>query len=275
MMMQEANVTFDGLIPEIYDKHLGAVLFEPYAADLVNRLKPRGPKDVLEVACGTGIVTRALLDGLRPKRLVATDLNQPMVDYARSKVGAAPGLEWRQADASALPFPDASFDAVVCQFGVMFVPDKLAAMKEARRVLRPGGVFAFNVWDKIEENDLGRTAHEVIARFFPVDPPQFYMIPFGFHDSALIRSMLGQAGFADVQIESVGMESRSPSAAHVAVGLVRGNPVVNAIQERGGVEVGTVIAAVENALRGRYGDSPLKARMRAWVVIASPGGGRK
>ena len=122
------------------------------------------------------------------------------------------------------------------------------------------------------EDDL---AHEVIARFFPVDPPQFYMIPFGFHDSALIRLMLGQAGFADVQIESVEMESRSPSAAHVAVGLVRGNPVVNAIQERGGVEVGTVIAAVENALRGPYGDSPLKARMRAWVVIASPGGGRK
>ncbi|HYR69516.1 MAG TPA: methyltransferase domain-containing protein [Candidatus Dormibacteraeota bacterium] len=274
--MQEANATFDGLIPEIYDKHLGAVLFEPYAADLVDRLKPRGPKDVLELACGTGIVTRALLDGLKPRpRLVATDLNEPMIAYARSKVGGEPGLEWRQADASALPFPDASFDAVVCQFGIMFVPDKLEAMKEARRVLRPGGVFAFNVWDKIEENDLGRTAHEVITRFFPFDPPQFYMIPFGFHDSALIRSMLGQAGFAGVQIESVGMESRSPSARHVAVGLVRGNPVVNAIQERGGVEVGTVIAAVEEALRRPYGDSPLKARMRAWVVMASPGSGKK
>ena len=273
--MQEANVTFDGSIPEIYDKHLGAVLFEPYAADLVKRLKSRGSKDVLELACGTGIVTRALLDGLKPARLVATDLNQPMVDYARSKVGAAPGLEWRQADASALPFPDASFDAVVCQFGVMFVPDKLLAMKEARRVLRPGGVFAFNVWDKIEENDLGRTAHETITRFFPSDPPQFYTIPFGFHDSALIRSMLGQAGFADVQIESVVKESKSPSAGHLAVGLVRGNPVVNAIQERGSVEVDTVIAAVEEALRGRYGDSPLIAKMRAWVVMASPGSGKE
>ncbi|HKW51375.1 MAG TPA: methyltransferase domain-containing protein [Candidatus Eisenbacteria bacterium] len=274
--MQEANATFDGLIPEIYDKHLGAVLFKPYAADLVKRLKPRGAKDVLELACGTGIVTRALLDGLKPRpRLVATDLNEPMIAYARSKVGPEPGLEWRQADASSLPFSDASFDAVVCQFGVMFVPDKLAAMKEARRVLRPGGVFAFNVWDKIEENDLGRTAHEMITRFFPFDPPTFYTVPFGFHDSGLIRSMLGQAGFDDVQIESVAKESRSPSAGHAAVGLVRGNPVVTAIQERGSVEVGTVIAAVEEALRGRYGDSPLIAKMRAWVVMASPGSGKK
>ena len=267
--MPEANATFDGLIPEIYDQHLGAVLFQPYADDLVKRLKPRGPKDVLELACGTGIVTRALAERLKPARLVATDLNEPMIHYARSKVQAVPGLEWRQADASVLPFPDASFDAVVCQFGVMFVPDKLAAMKEARRVLRPGGVFAFNVWDRIEENDLGRTAHETITQFFPFDPTQFYTIPFGFHDSKVIGLMLGEAGFAEALIDSVAKESKSPSAAHVAVGLVRGNPVVNAIQERGGVEVGTVIAAVEEALRARYGDSPLTAKMRALVVMAS------
>jgi ubiquinone/menaquinone biosynthesis C-methylase UbiE len=272
--MPEANATFDGLIPEAYDQHLGGVLFEPYAADLVKRLKPRGSQDLLELACGTGIVTRALLDGLKPPRLVATDLNEPMLAYARSKVGAWPGLEWRRADASELPFPDASFDAVVCQFGVMFFPDKVAAMKEARRVLRPGGVFAFNVWDRLEENDLGRTAHETISRFFPVDPPQFYTIPFGFHDSELIRSMLGQAEFADVQIESVAKESKAPSARHVAVGLVRGNPVVNCIQERGG-EVEAVIAAVEESLKARYGDSPLTAKMRALVVIASPGGGAR
>lgn len=270
--MPEANATFDGSIPEVYDRHLGAVKFEPYAADLVERLKPRGAKDVLEVACGTGIVTRALLDGLKPMRLVATDLNEPMLAYARSKVGARPGLEWRQADASDLPFPDASFDAVVCQFGIMFVPDKLAAMKAARRVLRPNGVFIFNVWDRMEENDLSRTAHEVITRLFPVDPPQFYTIPLGFHDQELIRSMLQQAGFADIQIESVAKESKAPSAQHIAVGLVRGTPVLTAIQGRGGVEVEAVIAAVEKAIGERYGESPLKAKMQALVVTATPGG---
>jgi ubiquinone/menaquinone biosynthesis C-methylase UbiE len=274
--MQEANATFDGLIPEIYDRHLGSVLFQPYAADLARRLKARGPKDVLEVACGTGIVTRALLEGLGPRvRLVATDLNEPMLQYARSKAAAAPGLTWRQADATELPFPDASFDAVACQFGIMFVPDKLAAMKEARRVLRPGGVFAFNVWDRIEENDLGRAAHETIARFFPFDPPTFYTVPFGFHDPVEIRSMLGQAGFAEVEIETVAKESNSQSAEHAAIGLVRGNPVINAIQERGGVEVVTVVAAVAEALRARHGDSPLKAKMRALVVTASPAGASK
>ena len=125
------------------------------------------------------------------------------------------------------------------------------------------------------DNPVPRITHEAIATFFPSDPPQFYTIPFGFHDSELIRSMLLQAGFAEVEIENVAKESKSPSAGHVAVGLVRGNPVVNAIQERGSVEVGTVIAAVEEALRGRYGDSPLTAKMRAWVVMASPGGGKK
>lgn len=270
--MPEANATFDGLIPEVYDRHLGAVLFQPYADDLVARLKPLGAKEVLELACGTGIVTRTLLEGLKPRpRLVATDLNEPMIAYARSKLGEQPGLEWRQADASSLPFPDASFDAVVCQFGIMFVPDKLAAMKEAKRVLRPRGVFLFNVWNRIEENDLGRTTHETVARFFPSDPPQFYTVPFGFHDTELIRSMLGQAGFTDVKIESVEKESKAPSAGHVAVGLIRGNPVVTAIQERGSVEVGTVIAAVEEALKARFGDTPLTARMRATVVSASRG----
>jgi ubiquinone/menaquinone biosynthesis C-methylase UbiE len=271
--MPEANATFDGLIPVAYDQHLGHVLFRPYADDLVERLKPRRAKDVLELACGTGIVTRALWNGLKPcPRLVATDLNEPMLDYARSKVGTEPGLEWRQADASDLPFPDASFDAVVCQFGVMFVPDKLAAMKAARRVLRPGGVFLFNVWDRIEENDLGRTAHETIARFFPTDPPQFYKVPFGFYDPETIRTLLREAGFTDVAIEGVAKQSRSQSAGDVAVGLVRGNPVVNSIQEKGGVEVDEVIAAVAEVLRVRYGDAPLHAKMRALVVTASPGG---
>ena len=270
--MPEANATFDGLIPEVYDRHKGAVLFEPYAADLVERLKPRGAKEILELACGTGIVTRALLDGLKPTRLVATDLNEPMLAYARSKVGDRPGLEWRQADAMELPFADGSFDAVVCQFGIMFVPDKLAAMKEARRVLRPGGVFMLNVWDRIEENEVSRTADEVITSFFPADPPKFYTVPFGFHDQELIRSLLRQAGFAEIQIDGVAKETKAPSAGHIAVGLVRGNPVLNAIQERGGVEVDAVIAAVGKALGERYGESPLKAKMQALVVTATPGG---
>ena len=268
--MTDANALFDGSIPEVYDRQLGSVLFQPYAIDLAGRVLRGAPKDVLEIACGSGIVTRALRERLpATTRLVATDLNEPMIAYAQEKLRGMDGIEWRQADAAALPFPAASFDAVVCQFGIMFVPDKALAMSEARRVLRPGGTFAFNVWDRIEENDLGRVAHETIASFFPKDPPQFYNVPFGFNDQEQLRSMLRQAGFADVHLEPVAFESKCPSAREVAMGLVRGNPVVTDIQGRGGVGVDTVIDAVTEALKKRLGGDPPRARMRAVVILAA------
>ncbi|HEU5312141.1 MAG TPA: class I SAM-dependent methyltransferase, partial [Candidatus Eisenbacteria bacterium] len=215
--MVEKHAVFDGSIPQYYDTHLGPMFLEPYALDLSGRVDV--PKDgaVPEVACGTGRVTRLLLDRLPAGvRFTATDLNEAMLDYARGHLPESPGLTYRQADAAELPFPDASFDAVVCQFGYMFVPDKETAMREARRVLRPGGALYFNVWDRIEENDIARTSHETIASFFPENPPQFYSVPFGFHDTERIRAMLVAAGFPDVRIDSVSHESRSPSARRVA-----------------------------------------------------------
>src|SRR5436190_15776038 len=147
--MVSALATFSG--PQYYDSCLGPVWFESYAADLVRRLPPRTPGDALEIACGTGIVTRRLRDRLDPSfRLVATDLSKLMLDYARSKIGEQKGIEWREADALKLPFEDGTFGAVVCGFGIMFVPDRAAALKEARRVLVEGGVLLFNVWDRFE-----------------------------------------------------------------------------------------------------------------------------
>jgi ubiquinone/menaquinone biosynthesis C-methylase UbiE len=267
--MADTHAAFEGSIPEFYDGHLGPVLFQPYAADLAARLTLKGAARVLEIACGTGIVTRALRERLPAEaELIATDLNEAMVAYARGKPGASRGVEWRLADAAALPFPDASFDAAVCQFGVMFVPEKAAAFREAKRVLKPRGTFAFNVWDRMEENDLGRVAHETIADFFPSDPPQFYTVPFGFHDPEEIRSHLAAAGFRDVRVEPVALNASISSAQHVAVGLIRGNPVSTAIRDRGG-EVETVIEALTAALTKRLGGDPPKARMRALVVLAA------
>src|SRR6187200_1125987 len=138
--MAEPVAAFTESVPENYDRYMGPMLFEPYADDLVQRLKLRDPMRVLEVACGTGIVTRHLRERLSPdSELIATDLSEPMLVMAQRKFDANAAIKWQQADAMALPFPDESFDAVVCQFGLMFVPDKAAAVAEAFRVLRPGG----------------------------------------------------------------------------------------------------------------------------------------
>lgn len=269
--MSEANARFLGTIPELYDRHLGPVIFEPYAADLARRVTVATAEPVLEVACGTGILTQQLRQSLPPTvRLVATDLNQPMIDYARSKLGVVESIDWRPADAAALPFAAASFAALACQFGLMFVPDKEAAFREARRVLAKDGLFAFNVWGSFEHNPFARIAHETIGRFFPKDPPNFYQVPFGFHDADALRRLLAANDFGQVELEWVTLETRSPSARSFAVGLVKGNPVSIAIQERG-VALDPIVDALEAALARVGGDSPFRSTMRALVVTALAG----
>ncbi|HEX8076773.1 MAG TPA: class I SAM-dependent methyltransferase, partial [Chthoniobacterales bacterium] len=180
--MDNKHAQFAGSIPAAYDRYLGPVLFQSYAEDLAARLQLGADSAVLELACGTGILTRILRDRLpAATRLVATDLNEPMFRHAATKFRQGEAVEWRQADAGSLPFDDGSFDAVVCQFGLMFFPDKTQSAREARRVLKPNGIFLFNVWDSMEHNALGRIAHETIAGFFDKDPPTFYEVPFSYH----------------------------------------------------------------------------------------------
>jgi ubiquinone/menaquinone biosynthesis C-methylase UbiE len=262
---RDPNVIFEGSIPENYDRYLGPVLFEPFAMDMAARLKGERPKNVLELACGTGILTRRLRDSLAPAaRLVATDLNPGMLAFAQGKFGAIENLEWQVADASALPFSDSSFDAVVCQFGLMFVPDKESAMRECYRILSSGGVFLFNVWDSIEHNPFAQIALKTIATFFEHDPPNFYELPFGFYDADLIRALLQRAGFMAIEASLVALPCHSPSASEFAIGLVRGNPVATAIQERR-VDMDDVIQGVAREIAGRYGAAPVESTMQAFV----------
>jgi ubiquinone/menaquinone biosynthesis C-methylase UbiE len=270
--MTDANARFTGSIPEHYDRWLGPVLFEPYARDLAARLRVDDGARVLEIACGTGIVTRRLRERLPAgARLVATDLNEPMLAHARRKLEGMKGIEWRQADAGALPFPPASFDAAVCQFGLMFVPDKAAACREARRVLAPGGTFLFNVWDSLENNRFAKVAHETIAGFFKSDPPTFYQVPFSLSRTDELRALLSGAGFAGIEVEPVALEGRSPSAQELATGLVEGNPVGTSIRERGGISVDEVVRAVAAAVAREYGDRPVRLPLRAFVLTARAG----
>ena len=266
--MTDINARFEGSIPEAYDRYLGPVLFQPYADDMARRIARHAPVRVLEIACGTGIVTKALLTALPGAGIVATDLNDSMIDYARSRLPVTGRLEWRQADACALPFEAARFDAVAFQFGLMFVPDKALAMREARRVLRPGGHLVFSVWDELACNPIGQIAHETITSFFPDDPPDFYRVPFGLNDHALIGALAANAGFGDIVLDTVKFEARSTTALDAATGLVKGNPVSAAIRERGVTDPSPIIQAVAGALARAGGGAPFHVSMQAIVVSA-------
>ena len=259
---------FAGSIPKFYDTYLVPLLFEPYAADLVNRLASRSLSRVLEVAAGTGVVTRALASVL-PERvsIVATDLNQPMLDQA-SALGTTRPVEWRQADAMQLPFQDGAFDAVVCQFGVMFFPDKPQALSEARRVLRPGGVLVFNVWDRLEENEFADTVTAALASVFPEDPPRFLArTPHGYHERSRIEQDLVSSGFsAPPEIVTLAARSRAKSPRDPAIAFCQGTPLRNEIEAHGASRLGEATDLAADAIGRRFGRGDVDGKMQAHVV---------
>ena len=267
--MAEQRITFAQSVPENYERYLGPMFFDPYAQDLAARLQVKDGIRVLEVACGTGIVTRRLRERMPTgSKLVATDLSEPMLAFARQKFGPDFDVEWQQADAVALPFADGSFDAVVCQFGLMFMPDKAAAVREAHRVLTPGGQFLCNVWDSLANNDFAQVAHTTAISFFESDPPRFYETPFGFHDVKMLQALLTDAGFQNVTVRPVDLPCVSPSASDAAKGLVGGTPLTIQITERNGDQE-AITAAVADAVRTRFGNDPARSRMRALICAGT------
>jgi len=255
-------------VPVFFDRFLGGFYYEPYAADLARRLAVGRDGRVLELACGTGILTRRLRAALpNDAQLVATDLNEPMIEFARSKLWGA-DIHWRTADAQALPFKEGAFDAVVCQFGLMFLPDKALGFREARRVLKPGGTFLANVWCSLDDNPTAAAAHRTLAAMFPDDPPHFLETLFGLHDAGAIEALAREAGFANVAVERVELEGHAPSARHVAMGFARGSPLAAALQERE-ADMDAVVDTIARALRDGEGPMPYAAPLSALVITAT------
>jgi SAM-dependent methyltransferase len=268
-MSTQGDKVFAGAVPRLYETHLVPLIFTAYAGDMARRVVSRKPRRVLEVAAGTGVLTRALAKALGADvSLVATDLNDGMLSEAKS-IGAARPVTWRQADAMALPFDDESFDTIVCQFGAMFFPDKAAAFREARRVLTPGGTLAFSVWDRIEENEFADVVTRSLATRFPDDPPRFLArTPHGYHDRAAIARDLAEAGFtAPVTIDTVTERSRASSPGIPALAYCAGTPLRNEIEARDpeGLDAATRLAA--DALAERFGRGPIDGKIQAHVVV--------
>ena len=264
------DAVFAGSVPKFYETYLVPLIFQPYAEDLARRTAAGPVKRVLEIAAGTGVVTRALAEALPPgASIVATDLNQPMLDQAAA-MSIKRAVEWRQADAMQLPFGEGEFDAVVCQFGVMFFPDKPKALAEARRVLKPGGTFVFNTWDRIEDNEFADVVMQALATVFPQDPPRFMArTPHGYHDRAAIGRDLAQAGFATPGIDTVAKRSRAGSPRIPAVAYCQGTPWRNEIEARDASRLEEATDTAAEAIARRFGRGAVDGKIQAHVVTVT------
>jgi SAM-dependent methyltransferase len=269
-MGTQSDKVFAGTIPRLYEAHLVPLIFAVYADDLAQRVASRTPLRVLELAAGTGVATRALAKALpAAASIVATDLNEAMLNEARS-IGTARPVTWLAADAMHLPFDDASFDAVACQFGAMFFPDKAAAFREVRRVLVPGGRFAFSVWDRIEDNEFADVVTRSLATRFPEDPPRFLArTPHGYHDRAAIARDLADGGFAaPPAIDTVTERSRAASPDIPAFAYCAGTPLANELEARAPGKLDEAIERTTNAIAERFGRGVVDGRIQAHVIVA-------
>ena len=270
--MAAGTPSYGGSVPEYYDSHMGPAQFDVFAEELARRVPERPPGDVLELACGTGLVTAHLRRRLDPSvKLVATDLSEPMLDFARKKLGARPNLEFREADAGKLPFADGAFGAVACAFGAMFLPDKAAFFGEIRRVLRPGGLCFLSVWDRIEDNPHAKIAAEVIQSYFPGEPDVGFATPYTMADSTAMRRYLDAAGFADVRVETARLRLNRVSAKTFAIGQMRGTPRGAVIVKRG-LSLDEVAERIAAALAAAGGADPYDGPAAAIMAEArAPG----
>ncbi len=270
MSKPKSDSSFTTDVAELYESTLVPLIFHPYARDLAERASAFAPSSVLEVACGTGVVTRALAEALPEEcGIVATDLNEAMVAHGQ-QIGTTRPVTWRQADVMALPYPDESFDVVVCQFAVMFFPDRVAAYREIHRVLRPGGAFLFNVWNSIDQNEFADVVTTAAATLYPDDPPLFLArTPYGHGSPAEIEADVRKAGFESCVLMQRDEISVAANSELPAVAYCQGTPLRNEIlaREPGGLDRAT--AAASEALRARFGDGQIEGRISGVVVVAS------
>ena len=263
-MVEEVDRVWVDSMPEAYERFLSPAVFGPFAVELAQRVSSRGARRVLELAAGTGVVTRELVSVVSGE-VLATDLNASMVECGLRRV---PQATWRQADAMDLPFGSGEFDVVVCQFGVMFFPDKRVAFAETKRVLEPGGRFVFNTWADLESHEFQVSLVAALSRVFPEDPPAFMAaVPHGYADPQLVAKDARAAGFREVIVDTITLEGHAGSVADLAAGYCAGTPLRTAIEARADLTDATALIARE--MEADLGLGPVTGRMTAHVVEAT------
>ncbi len=267
--MDKSNVAFTGTVPEYYDKFFVPIIFEEYAQDLAERISvPEGGK-VLEIASGTGVATKQVRDKLAQNiDMIATDLNQSMLDIAKAKFSDEDNIVFQTEDAGKLSFPDAVFDAIYSQFSIMFFPNKLSSLIEARRVLKPGGRYIFNIWDSFKHNHFADTVNETILRLTSEEPIKFFEIPYCYFQIDEIKRLLGEAGFGEIIISVLPKISTAKNAKNVAAGFIHGSPISFQIKDYAGLELVDAVDEVEMAITKKYGSGEIEAKMQAIVFEA-------
>ncbi len=269
--MDDNIAKFVGSIPDFYERGMGPVIFADFSADMAQRVKALDPKLVVETAAGTGILTRAMRDVLPGRtKIIATDLNPPMLEVAKRKFARGEPVVLQPADAVNLPFDDECCDLLVCQFGLMFFPDKEQSFRTAYRVLEDGGHYLVSVWDSHAFNPFGEVIHRVAGSFFPDDPPQFYAVPFSYGAIDPIKAGLMAAGFSSVDVSVKRIEKTVADPELFARGTVFGNPMFDQIRGRGG-DPEAVAQAILAELKAQFGTEPMVLQLQEIVFTARKG----
>jgi SAM-dependent methyltransferase len=267
-MSEDASGAFRETYADLYDRLLVPLLFAPYAQIITRNALRFHPRAILEIAAGTGVLTYELARQLpADTSITATDLHQPMLDKATANPGSA-NITWRQADAMKLPFPDASFDLAVCQFGVMFFPDKAASFQEIARVLRRGGSYVFVVWDDwalMEHAPLAMAA-DVVSVILECEAGTLVNPPY--YDETTIRADLAMAHFENVDIQRVTQPARAASARAAAEATVHGSLIRTAIESKAPERLQEATDTVERMFRTRYGNGEIAGLTKSLVITA-------
>ncbi|MBK6446299.1 MAG: class I SAM-dependent methyltransferase [Bacteroidetes bacterium] len=266
MLAQQTPIAFSGNIPQNYDAFLGPMFFEPYALEMSKRISKLAPANLLELASGTGRLTRMLpASSAENATIIASDINPAMIQFGKNRTQFEK-IQWMEIDAVSLPQKDSSMDCIVVQFGVMFYSDRVKAFKEALRVLKPGGVMLFSCWDIITNNPIAQLTNETLKHFFPIDTPAFYKVPFSYYDEDLITDELEEAGFDKIKIEIVQCTGESKSAADAAKGLTEGSPVIVELENRASEKVSEIREYMQKKITEQFGATALQVPLSARIV---------